>query len=290
MLIIRQLLKTLKLSKVDLSLEWQNCRKQFSEFVTSYFSEKTELVEAMLYTLNQGKKFRPFLSYATATALDRSVNSVIPYAVATEMVHAFSLIHDDLPALDNDDYRRGILTNHKVYGEAVAILAGDALLNEAFTVIAESYQENPKLAVKLIQTLTQAVGMRGMIEGQIRDLQAQGTKFDYADLRRVHELKTGALIRASVIGAALICEATEAQLKQLHIYSEALGLAFQIADDVLEAKEGKEELGSYVGVLGLKEAETKLTEASHEAIHAIENFPKAGLLKQLVQTNQSRNF
>jgi geranylgeranyl diphosphate synthase type II len=275
---------------MQLGQEWQNCRQQFSHFITSYFSETSELIDAMMYTLKQGKKFRPFLTYATAVALDRPIRPTTAFAVATEMVHAFSLIHDDLPALDNDDFRRGIPTNHKVYGQAVAILAGDALLNEAFAIIPKYYNENPKLALELIQTLSHAVGTKGMIEGQVRDLKAQGLRVDYPTIRRVHELKTGALIRASVVGSALICDSAPKQLQQLHVYSEALGLAFQIADDLLEAKDGKEELGSYVGILGLEKAQEKLLEASDEAKRAINDFPNPELLKQLVEENQNRNL
>jgi geranylgeranyl diphosphate synthase, type II len=275
---------------MELQKEWQTCKEQVATFLNSYFQQKTNLVEAMLYTLGQGKKFRPFLSYATAIALNKSTRPVIAFASAIEMVHAFSLIHDDLPALDNDDYRRGEKTNHKVFGEATAILAGDALLNEAFRCISTNYQENPRLSLQLINMIADAVGTKGMIEGQVQDLKAQGIAFDYESLKKVHELKTGALISASVLGAALISEANGTDYSNLKIYSENLGLAFQIADDLLEAKEGKTELGSYVGILGFEKAKQELDLTSEKALASIQGLANAELLKLLVKENQNRNF
>ena len=270
--------------------EWQKCRDDFSKFVSEYFSTKSTLVESMLYTLKQGKKFRPFLSYATASCLQKTNSDVTAYGAAVEMVHAFSLIHDDLPALDNDDYRRGEKTNHKVFGEAVAILSGDALLNEAFSCIIKHYGHKPTLAIRLMQLLSDAVGINGMIEGQVQDIKAQNLAVDYPALKHIHELKTGALIKASVLGAACICEASENDFKKLQTYAEAIGLAFQIADDLIEVTEGKAELGSYVGILGLEEAKKHLDATSNLAIDAIAGFTNAELLKHLVTENQNRKF
>ncbi len=270
--------------------EWQECREEFSDFIAGYFSTKSNLVESMLYTLRQGKKFRPFLSYATAKALGLPSGKVVAYAAAIEMIHAFSLIHDDLPALDNDDFRRGEKTNHKVFGEAVAILSGDALLNEAFACVIKNYGDRPSMAIELVKHMTDAVGINGMIEGQVQDIKAQNVAVDYPSLKRMHELKTGALIKASVLGAASICTADIDTTKNLQVYAEALGLAFQIADDLIEVTEGKEELGSYVGILGLDEAKRQLDITSKSALDAISKFDNADLLKHLVIENQNRKF
>lgn len=270
--------------------EWQKCREEFLDFIAGHFSTKSNLIESMLYTLKQGKKFRPFLSYATAKTLQQPSSKITAYAAAIEMVHAFSLIHDDLPALDNDDLRRGEKTNHKVFGEAVAILSGDALLNEAFACVIKNYSDKPQVAVQLIKLMTDAVGTDGMIEGQVQDIKAQNVAVDYTSLKRIHELKTGALIRASVLGAATICEADSETTENLRVYAEALGLAFQIADDLIEVTEGKEELGSYVGILGFEEAKEQLDTTSKAALAAISTFNNADLLKYLVTTNQNRKF
>lgn len=269
--------------------EWELCRNQFTDFVNAYFIEDKELLaESMLYTLRQGKKFRPYLSHATSVALNQSASTSIAYGTAVEMVHAFSLIHDDLPALDNDDYRRGEKTNHKVYGEDVAILSGDALLNEAFLVICKYYGEKPSLCVDLIKTLGEAVGRKGMIQGQILDLKAQKEKVSIEDLKKVHQLKTGCLIQSAIQGAALIAGADNKKQEALRSYGESLGLAFQIADDLLE---DHEELGSYVSLLGREEAMKSLQKISEEGFASLNHFgEEAELLRGILQENLQRKF
>ncbi len=272
----------------EIKHDWQKCREHFQAFVEDYFaSDKRLLAESMLYTLRQGKKFRPFLSYATARVFSDNTRTILAYSVAVEMVHAFSLIHDDLPALDNDDFRRGMQTNHKVYGEDVAILAGDALINEAYLLIANYYESNPSLALDLIRLLTANVGRNGMIEGQILDLKAQKATVDIEELKKIHQLKTACLIQAAILGAAKIHSASQEELDALKTYGSYLGLGFQIADDLLEEKH---ELGSYVHLLGQEAAAKALQDCSDKALAALKIFGEsADLLRALVKENLERN-
>jgi geranylgeranyl diphosphate synthase type II len=207
----------------------------------------TTLHESMRYSLLAGgKRIRPILTIAAAEAIGSTAPGLMPVACSLEFIHTYSLIHDDLPAMDNDDFRRGKPTNHKVYGEAMAILAGDALLTMAFDMISRPDLMkgcDPVRQVRLIQELAYGSGNGGMVGGQVFDIQAENIDIDLATLQTIHKHKTGMLIRAAVRMGAVAAGATDRQLDDLTGYAENIGLAFQIADDVLNVTGTREELG-----------------------------------------------
>lgn len=203
--------------------------------------------ESSLYSISAGgKKIRPLLLFKTLRALNHELSNGVPMAAAIEMVHTYSLIHDDLPAMDNDDYRRGKLTNHKVYGEATAILAGDNLLTESIHLLTLADYSND-VKVKLIETLTSAAGQNGMISGQMNDILSTNASIDYETLEQIHRHKTGKLMVAPVISAAIIANQNEDVIVTLQRFAEELGLLFQIKDDLLDVQGTKEEIGKEVG-------------------------------------------
>ena len=214
-----------------------------------------------------GKRIRPLLALAAAEAAEGDVEDVLPFACAVEMVHTYSLIHDDLPAMDDDDLRRGKPTCHKVFGEAIAILAGDALLTRAFHLIvdlppgldADSLRR--RLAAAAI--LGEACGTTGLIGGQVLDLESEGRDIDAATLERLHRAKTGALLGACVRGGAVLSRATPATLSSLERYAAAIGLAFQVVDDILDATEGAEQLGKTAG------KDRAAGKATYVAVHGV---------------------
>ncbi|RZM82544.1 geranylgeranyl diphosphate synthase CrtE [Leptolyngbya iicbica] len=206
--------------------------------------------EAMRYSLLAGgKRLRPILCLATCELLGGTDAMAMPTACALEMIHTMSLIHDDLPAMDNDDYRRGKLTNHKVYGEDVAILAGDALLTYAFEFVATQTQDVPAdHTLRVIADLGKAVGAEGLVGGQIVDLASEGlTDVSLDTLNYIHTHKTGALLRVSVTSGAVLAGADDAQVSTLSQYANNIGLAFQIIDDILDITATSEELGKSAG-------------------------------------------
>lgn len=208
------------------------------------------IYEAMRYSLMAGgKRLRPILCLATSELTGGTLESAMPTACAMEMVHTMSLIHDDLPAMDNDDYRRGRLTNHKVYGEDIAILAGDGLLTYAFEFIARQTKDVPaERVLSVIAWLGRAVGAEGLVGGQVLDLQSEGKPDVTVDtLTYIHRHKTGALLEASVVCGAILAGADEATLNRLSEYAQNIGLAFQIIDDILDITATPEELGKTAG-------------------------------------------
>lgn len=210
-----------------------------------------QLHEVIHYSLFAGgKRLRPVLVLASCEAVGGVSEKCLPFAGAVELIHTYSLIHDDLPSMDNDDYRRGHLTAHKKFGEANAILAGDALLTEAFYILSSfcKSEKEKALGCQIIQDLSFAAGSRGMVGGQVLDLALQGRKEVTPEmLQRLHQHKTGALISVSVRIGALIGEATDQQLKALEAYGQRVGLAFQITDDILDIEGTQAELGKSVG-------------------------------------------
>jgi geranylgeranyl diphosphate synthase type II len=203
---------------------------------------------AMRYSLFAGgKRIRPILCIEAARATADGCDGVISAACALELIHTYSLIHDDLPAMDNDDYRRGKLTNHKVFGEAIAVLAGDALLTLAFQVLAELDAPGDR-KTRLIAELSVASGtVGGMIGGQVADLEGEGKPPDAQLLETIHRAKTGALLRASLRMGAIYAGASDAEYSALSCYGEHVGLAFQIVDDILDVEEPSEALGKTAG-------------------------------------------
>ncbi len=209
-----------------------------------------KIYEAMRYSLMAGgKRLRPILCLAASELVGGTIEIALPTACALEMIHTMSLIHDDLPSMDNDDYRRGKLTNHKVYGEDVAILAGDGLLAYAFEFIASQTQNvPPERVLQVIAKLGRAVGAAGLVGGQIVDLECEGQSNVSLDtLNFIHRHKTGALLEASVLCGAMLAGATEAELQRLACYAQNVGLAFQIIDDVLDITATQAELGKTAG-------------------------------------------
>jgi geranylgeranyl diphosphate synthase type II len=197
---------------------------------------------AMRYSVMAGgKRLRPILVIAGAEAVGGRADMVLPTACALELIHTYSLIHDDLPAMDDDDYRRGRLTNHKVFGEAIAILAGDALLTLAFGLLAEH------ASLDVVKEVAAAAGTSGMIGGQVVDIQSEGKAVDAETLEYIHRHKTAALIRASLVSGAMLSGASASALQAIREAGGHLGLAFQIVDDILDVEGSLEELGKMAG-------------------------------------------
>jgi geranylgeranyl diphosphate synthase type II len=239
-----------------------------------------------------GKRVRPLLVLAAGEAVGAEPSELMPLACAVEMIHTYSLIHDDLPAMDDDDLRRGKPTSHKVFGEAIAILAGDALLTRAFHLLAclpaEGDAARARRRLDVIALLGEACGTSGLIGGQVEDLESEGKEVRAEALERLHRAKTGALLSACVRGGALLGGAGPDALLRLGRYAEAIGLAFQVVDDVLDATEGDHQLGktagkdaaagkaTYVSVHGLERARALATQLLADARAAIAPFGERG--------------
>jgi len=251
---------------------------------------------AMRYSLFAGgKRVRPLLCLAAADAVAGPVDGAVTAASTLEFIHTYSLIHDDLPALDNDDYRRGKLTCHKVFGEAMAILAGDALLTLAFYVLSVDLRVSDRQKALLVAELSAASGtVGGMIGGQVADLEGEGRAPDAALLESIHRAKTGALLRASVRMGAIYAGAKASQLAALSSYGEHIGLAFQMIDDILDVEQSSETLGKTAGkdaqqskitfpaVYGLAESRRMAESELGKAHAALESFgPRARRLHEL---------
>jgi geranylgeranyl diphosphate synthase type II len=236
---------------MDIKAYLEQKRQDVDRFLDSVMPAEdappANLHKAMRYSLFAGgKRVRPILTIAAYEAVGGSSPSILPLASSLELIHTYSLIHDDLPAMDNDDYRRGKPTNHKVFGEAMAILAGDALLTMAFDIASRPDLVNgldPHAQVRVIQELAAGSGDVGMVGGQVADIEAEGRDIDLATLEGVHRWKTGKLIRASVRIGGIAGGTRAEQVDRLTAYAEDIGLAFQIADDVLNVTGTREELG-----------------------------------------------
>jgi geranylgeranyl diphosphate synthase type II len=254
--------------------------------------------EAMRYSLFAGgKRVRPILAIAAAEALGAKTVDLLPIAGTLELIHTYSLIHDDLPAMDDDDYRRGRATCHRVYGEAIAILAGDGLLNRAFEVLSDPSRLKsvpPQRLLAIIREISTASGVFGMVGGQVVDMESEGKDVDFPTLEYIHTHKTGALIRASVRVGALYAKAGKRRFAALTRYGELVGLAFQIADDILDITGKKEELGkdvgsdlkkgkkTFPGFYGLEEARRRAVEVADKAIYSLKDLDrKADPLREL---------
>ncbi len=255
------------------------------------------LHDAMRYSLFcGGKRLRPILVFAGAEAVGGEREWVMPLACAVECIHTFSLIHDDLPAIDDDDLRRGSPTSHVVYGEAMAILAGDALLALAFDLIAECRLHVPaERVLDAVQMVARASGTRGMVGGQVSDIESEGRNdLDEAVVASIHARKTGALLLASLLSGARLCGATPAEERALHVYGAQTGLAFQITDDILDLEGDAEKLGKPLGsdlkqdkatypkVLGIPASRALARRACDTALTALSAFgPQADPLRAL---------
>ncbi len=260
-------------------------------------TDPPELIhKAMRYSIFAGgKRFRPVLILATGETLGLNQDELIEPACAIECIHTYSLIHDDLPCIDNDDYRRGKLTNHKVFGEAIAVLAGDALLTIAYKILSHSKvaMEKPSIGIKLIEEISNAIGTKGMIGGQVLDISYEKKAVSEDDIMQMEYMKTARLIQSCVKISAIISEANDYIEKLLSDYGKKIGIAFQIIDDLLDVKGNREQLGKSVGkdaiaekatlcsLLGYDIAMKKANDLINEAIKNIKEVDKYYLLSQL---------
>ncbi len=267
----------------------------------------TPLEESIRYSaLSGGKRLRPILMIAANEAFGGKDEKVLPIACALEMIHTYSLIHDDLPCMDDDSLRRGVPTNHNVYGEAVAVLAGDALLTDAFNIMIKEGLESglrPKILTEIVSDISSAAGSGGMIRGQAIDLALEGVNDVSVDqVEKMHSLKTGAMIEVAISVGAKIGGANDKQLKKLSVFAKALGLSFQIVDDVLDI-EGGSDMGKEVGadarnrkttypeLVGLKKSKRKAEVLTKKALKSIKDFnDKATPLREIALYLTDRKF
>ncbi|MGN1413611.1 MAG: polyprenyl synthetase family protein [Anaerovoracaceae bacterium] len=258
------------------------------DFLPNVDNKSISLYESMKYSLTAGgKRLRPVLLLAACEFAGGDIFEAIPYACAMEYIHTYSLIHDDLPAMDNDDLRRGLPTNHKVYGEALAILAGDGLLTSAFEAINKDmmlYFDEPEKMTRRIKAayeIAKGAGCRGMVAGQVSDIEGENMQYSNEMLEYIHINKTGALIKSAVRAGLYLGNPTSQMLSDLEKYSENLGLAYQIADDILDVIGNPEELGkatgsdqkkhknTYTSINGMEASVNRLKELTDNAVEAI---------------------
>ena len=223
-------------------------RESLNDYLKNYFNDKGNynkiIYDSASYSLNiGGKRIRPILMILSYSMYKNNWKDILPVAAAIEMIHTYSLIHDDLPAMDNDDLRRGMPTNHKKYGEAIAILAGDTLLNEAMSLMMSFALKNGENALKAAIEIAEAAGPEGMIGGQVVDIVSEGKKVSKDVLNYMHLKKTGELIRASVVVGAMLAGANEDDKNKLNEFGQKLGLVFQIKDDILDVEGNVNKLG-----------------------------------------------
>lgn len=272
------------------------------DFIPNVDNKSISLYDAMKYSLTAGgKRLRPVLLLAACEFAGGDIYEAIPYACAIEYIHTYSLIHDDLPSMDNDDLRRGLPTNHKVYGEALAILAGDGLLTSAFEAINKDmmlyFDSNEKLTrrIKAAYEIAKGSGCRGMVAGQVSDIEGENTDYSNEMLEYIHINKTAALIRSAVRAGLYLGKPNEEMLDRLEKYSENLGLAYQIADDILDEIGNPDELGkatgsdkkkhknTYTSINGLEASKNRLKQLTDNAVEAIEvYYDNAEFFRELV--------
>lgn len=261
------------------------------DFIPNIDNKSISLYESMKYSLAAGgKRLRPILLLAACEFAGGDINEAIPYACAVEYIHTYSLIHDDLPAMDNDDLRRGLPTNHKIYGDALAILAGDGLLTTAFEAINKDmmmYFDNPEKMRKRISAsfeIAKGAGCKGMVAGQVSDIEAETNDCSNEMLEYIHINKTAALIKSAIKAGLYLGNPSSDMLSQLDKYAENLGLAYQIADDILDVIGNPEELGketgsdkkknktTYTSINGLEAAQDRLEQLTENAVEAIADY------------------
>jgi len=299
---------------MDILRYLQEKKKRVDSMLEKYFlvpparSDEMEfsnaLQKAMRYSLlSGGKRLRPILCIASFEAVGGRGEGIDPFACAIEMIHTYSLIHDDLPAIDNDDYRRGKPTCHKVFGEAIGILAGDALLTEAFKWMTDPFSNDARVVLEIINEVAQAAGILGMISGQVLDIQSEGKRIDLPTLQSIHTLKTGALIRASVRAGVKLGGGSDEIIRAFTHYGEKIGLAFQVVDDILNVEGNRERLGKNIGsdlsrrkatypsVVGLEESKKRAEELIESAIDALSSFgPEAEPLRGIARFIVARDY
>lgn len=251
---------------------------------------KTKLHQSILYSIHPGgKRLRPILCLAASELICGGYKNALPAACAIEMIHTYSIIHDDLPSMDDDDSRRGEPTNHRVFGEAIATLAGDALLTDAFSLITGKLLEegvSSELILRVISIISEAAGSKGMVLGQAFDLEMDGNEYPSVnEISNTYLMKTAKMIMASVLSGAMLAGAGEEELLMLKSYSEKIGIAFQIKDDILDVVESHDttrrpgdkteaEKHTYVSVMGVQASKAKVSELTNQAIAELESFKK----------------
>lgn len=267
----------------------EESKEEFQAFLdTSFVKDHFLLTEAMAYSLKAGgKRLRPLLFLLAAKTYQKDTTALLPFALAIEMIHTYSLIHDDLPAMDNDDFRRGLPTCHKKYGEAVAILAGDGLLTDAFAQMTSlRHQVDGERLLQAMAEMAVCAGSGGMVKGQILDICGEGKPLCLSELQEIHFFKTGALIKAALVAGAILGGAPNNEAGTFRRYGEELGLAFQIADDILDqqgtfeqmgksaGRDAKQQKTTYVTLLGLEEAKKAAEDAARQAKKHLEAIPQ----------------
>lgn len=294
---------------MDFKQKLENYQKIINEELEKYMTEKDcpekMLYQAMKYSVMAGgKRIRPILVIATYQLFKEDIEKCMPYAIAIEMVHNSSLIHDDLPGIDNDDIRHGKPTNHKQFNEATAILAGDTLQNKPYEIISQDLMESkPEELSKKIRVLEEfAQATKNMLSGQFVDTQSEGKSISEETLKYIHQNKTGAFLKLCVRMGAILAKASEKDIENLSIYAEKIGLAFQIKDDILSEEGDEKTLGkpvgndkklekcTYVAKYGLENAKEILRKTTKEAIARLEQYgQKAEFLKELALYIENRN-
>jgi len=259
------------------------------QWISEYFDSKSEInnrnFESMIYSIKVGgKRVRPILMLLTYGMYMKDYRDILPFAAALEMIHTYSLIHDDLPCMDNDDLRRGKPTNHKIYGEAIAILAGDGLLNEAMIIMLNQCLDGDLNKIKASASLAKAAGAEGMIAGQICDILSEGKAISEEELLYMHRNKTGELIKVAIVCGAILGNASDDDLSNLKEYGDKLGLAFQIKDDILDIIGDVSILGknvksdecnnktTFITMYGLEKCKEKCTDLTQECFEILKKL------------------
>ncbi|MEN8246577.1 MAG: polyprenyl synthetase family protein [Thermodesulfobacteriota bacterium] len=277
----------------DLQAYLAHRQSMVNQWIEAYFSQESlaeEIAAAMQYAVSAGgKRVRPILFLASSESVGGNPSDLLPIACALELIHTYSLIHDDLPAMDDDALRRGKPTLHIEFDEATAILAGDALLTLAFQILSDPQfvtSENGQATLKVMHRVSVAAGYGGMIGGQMLDMMSEGKKLNLNEIKVLHKKKTGALIEASVFSGALMGGADANEMQALNAYASHIGLAFQVADDILNVIGDPAKMGKAVGtdidrdkntfpsIMGIAESQTYARLLVEKALHAIESFDK----------------
>lgn len=289
--------------KCDFQTQLKEYQNAVDKHLESYFDAnlpQKQLFESMRYSLLAGgKRIRPVLVLEFCRICGGNWENALPFAAAIEMVHTYSLIHDDLPCMDNDDYRRGRLTNHKVYGEAQAVLAGDALLTAAFDTIASANAE-AQTRIGIVKILASSAGELGMVGGQILDIDGENKNLNAEEVHTIHRLKTGALICAACCMGVAAANAEENKMIAAKKYAQAIGLAFQIRDDMLDVLGDAQKLGkatnadgnknTFVSLYGIEKCKELIELENQKALDALDEFENTGFLRELTQMLASREF
>ena len=263
------------------------------------------IMEAMEYNLLAGgKRLRPMMMQETYKMFGGNSKIIEPFMVALEMIHTYSLVHDDLPSMDNDDYRRGRKTTHIVYGEGMAVLTGDALLNYAFETAAKAFDMEPEqsyLVGKAMQILGKKAGIYGMIGGQVVDIESSGEQIDHQVIRFIYELKTCALIEAAMMIGAVLAGVSDEEVKKVENIARKVGMAFQIQDDILDIIGDEKELGkpigsdadnekiTYASLVGIDKAKSDVKKLTNAAVNQLDIFDNSDFLKALASSLVNRN-